>query len=55
MRRHDLTKIDYDNDNDHDIQRTPLKSNPRDLTLGTLITFLTITINNINIYIATLE
>ena len=49
MRRHDLTKIYYDND--HDIERTPSKSNPRDLTLETL----KIVNNNINIFNGTLE
>ena len=36
MRRHDPTKIDYDNDNEHS------KINPGDLWLETRITFLTI-------------
>ena len=52
MRRHVLLKIDYYND--HNI-KTPSKRNPRDLTLETLITFLSIGNSNINIYIVILK
>ena len=40
---------------DKNIWRTPSKSDPGDLTLETLITFLTIENNNMNNYIVTFE
>ena len=50
---------DEDKDNDRDLENTLKEQSSRlvtwDLTLETLITFLTIGTNNINIYIVTLE
>ena len=41
---------DNDKDKDNDKWRTPSKNNPRPLTFETLITFLTIENNNLNIH-----